>query len=330
MKALGLSELRELLESAAFVGWWQDLVRAEARLRDAGARHEDLVGQSRTMQLRGELAAQAADEAFSRAGEVERQAAQVEADAQAHENRALELLGSFEELRFQVSDLWYRLGGAERILEERREAALAGRGRSRKGQGEQLLRQAEKQRAGIEATYQRESARKQGLWEEVEAAWGRSFELSLVGAERAAAAKRLRRDAERLFQESQARRERAQGLAREAEAALRERDEAVERREALLAQARSRFACVPGRGFLYWRRPGDRAVAWAVPLRDDAEGYNIEAKALAVYTADRRRGVAFLEPAREGPEATGEEGDRRLESWLLGPRKGRSGAGAGP
>jgi hypothetical protein len=68
-----------------------------------------------------------------------------------------------------------------------------------------------------------------------------------------------------------------------------------------------------------------------VPLSDDAEGHNIELRALGVYAVDRQRGVAFLEPAREGLVATVEEGDRRFEEYFLGARKGRAaGSPAGP
>ena len=49
------------------------------------------------------------------------------AEAQALENLALELVGKYEDQRFRTSDIWYRLGGAERTVEVAREAAVAGK-----------------------------------------------------------------------------------------------------------------------------------------------------------------------------------------------------------
>jgi polar amino acid transport system permease protein len=43
---------------------------------------------------------------------------------------------------------------------------------------------------------------------------------------------------------------------------------------------------------------------------------------LEVYTVNRARGVALLEPAREGLPLSVEEGDRRFEDYFLGPRQG--------
>jgi hypothetical protein len=116
---------------------------------------------------------------------------------------------------------------------------------------------------------------------------------------------------------------RARQLAGDAATGLRERDEAAARLDELLGAAPDRFGCVAGRRFLYWRQPGDSRSAWAVPLFHDAEGYNLEVRALAVYSVNRQRGVAFLEPAREGALSSEEDGDRRFEGWFLGPRQGR-------
>jgi hypothetical protein len=58
-----------------------------------------------------------------------------------------------------------------------------------------------------------------------------------------------------------------------------------------------------------------------VPLIDDAQSYNIEIRALSVYTVDRQRGVDFLEPAVD-VQPSEEDGDRRFEEYLLTGRKG--------
>jgi hypothetical protein len=156
----------------------------------------------------------------------------------------------------------------------------------------------------------------------VEAAWNGSFERSLLAAERGAAARRFRREAERLFQEAEERRVRAKHLAAEAAAARQARDDADLRRAALLAETRERFGCAPGDAYLYWRHPEDRRAVFAVALADDPDGANLEVRALGIYTVGRPRGVAFLEPARAGLAPGAEEADRRLEEYFLGPRKG--------
>ncbi|HEY6099442.1 MAG TPA: hypothetical protein VIW03_08435 [Anaeromyxobacter sp.] len=341
MKSLRLGDLRELLQGSAFSAWWAELARAVGALRDARARHEDLAAQSETMLVRSELAQRTAVDAFGRAGDAEEEGARLAADAQGLENRALELVGHYEEQRFRTSDVWVRAGGAERLLEERREAAERARRKDgpkgkdaakARAQTEAAVAEAERQLRELRELYAREDGRRARLWEEVEAAWQASFEQSLLAAERGVAARKLRREAERLFQEAEERRVRAKHLAAEAAAAGRARDEAEQRRKALLAEAREKFGCTPGDGYLYWRHPDDKKAAFAVALVDDPDGANLEVRALGVYTVGRARGVAFLEPAREGLGRTVEEGDRRFDEVLLGPRKGlrREGDGGGP
>jgi hypothetical protein len=156
----------------------------------------------------------------------------------------------------------------------------------------------------------------------VEAAWRGSFERSLLAAERGVAARRVRKEAERLFQEAEERRVRAKHLAAEAAAARQAHEQAEERRAALLAQTRERFGSVAGEAYLYWRHPDDKRAAFAVALADDPGGTNLEVQALALYTVARPRGVAFLEPARDGLAPGGDDGDHRFEEYFLGPRKG--------
>lgn len=327
MKALRLSDLRELLQTVAFASWWAEVVRTEAELREAGARHDDLMAQSRTMELRSDLAGKGAEEAFARAGVIEADSARVGAEVQRLENQALELVSRYEEQRFRASDAWYRLGGAERTLEERREALAAGRrpaaSGGRRADPGALAAAAEKAHGALQEEYRRESGKKAALWEEVEQAWSRSFELGLLAAERSTGARRVRGEAERLHREVEARASRSRQLTGDASAALRERDAAATRLDELLGAAPDRFGCVAGRRFLYWRQPGESRAAWAVPLYHDAEGYNLEVRALAIYAVSRQRGVAFLEPAREGTLFSEEEGDRRFEGWFLGERRGR-------
>ncbi len=185
MRSVRLGELRELLQSPAFGAWWSDWQSAVASVREARVRQEDLLSQSELMALRSELAQRAAVEAFSGSGEAEDDGTRCSAEAQTLENRALELVGEYEEQRFRTSDLWVRLGGAEKTLEERR-AAAAGRpkeGQRPRGRGEGALRDAERQHQLLGEEYAAADRKRARLWEEVEAAWAASFERSLVGAE---------------------------------------------------------------------------------------------------------------------------------------------------
>lgn len=326
MKSLRLGELRELLQGPAFCAWWTEHARAVAALDDARVRHEDLSAQSETMMVRSELAQRAAVDAFGRAGEAEEDGARLAAEAQGLENRALELVGRYEEQRFRTSDAWIRLGGAERLVEERREAGRAPGGpKGRDGaraRAHAAAADAERQLRDLKDLYAHEDERRARLWEEVEAAWGASFEKSLLAAERAVAARGVRREAERLFQEAEERRVRAKHLAAEAAAAKQAREEAEARRAELLARTRALFGCAAGDAYLYWRHPDDKRAAFAVALADDPDGTNLEVKALAVYTVGRPRGVAFLEPARDGLAPGADEDDHRFEEYFLGPRKG--------
>jgi hypothetical protein len=324
MRSLRLAELRELVQGAAFSTWWAEWSQAVAALAEARARHEDLLAQAEMMSVRSELAQRAGVEAFSRAGEDEDGATRAAAEAQGLENKALALVGEYEEQRFRTSDLWVRLGGAEKGLEERHEAAgkPAGKGARARASGEAALQAAARQVEALREAYEVEDRKRTRLWNEVEGAWAASFERSLLGAELGLAARRVRREAERLFEEAEERRVRAKQLAADAEAAGRARRDAERRRAGLLADARERFGCAPGELFLYWRHTDDKRGALALALADDAESTNVEVKALRVYAAGRARGAAFLEPAREGLAPTAEEGDRRFEEYFLGPRQG--------
>ena len=312
MKALRLSELRELLQGAPFGAWWTEFTRGASVARDATARHQELVAQAELMELRSELAQRTAMDAFSSAGEAEEAAARAAADAQELENRALGLVALFEEQRLKTSDLWYRLEGLDRTLQE--------------GAGDKAGPPADKardrHREALQREYGAEAQRRDKLWAEVEATWARSFERSLLSHEHADRSRRVRREAERLFREAEERRLRARQLHGEVEVSASEQRDAEAQRADLLARVAREMGCVPGDRFLYWRHPEDPRAAFAVALVDDAEGYNVEVHRLAIFTVGPQRGVAFLEPAREGLARTVEEGDRRFEEYLLGPRRG--------
>ncbi len=321
MKSVRLDELKELLHGSAFSHWWTEYGRAVSAVHDAAQRHQDLVSQSETMLVRSELAQRTAVDAFSRAGDADDEATRSTSEAQALENRALELVGEYEEQRLRTSDLWVRLGGAERALEERREATGKGAQRARSA-AETAVRAAERLHEELKDQYAAEDRKRGRLWEEVEAAWTSSFERALLVTEHALSGRHIRREAERLFEQAEERRARAKQLAGEAEVAARERAEAEKRLEALRAEARAAFGCAAGQRFLYWRDADDKRAAFAVALADDPDGANVQVKALGIYLVGRQRGVSFLEPAREGLGLRAEEADRRFEEYFLGPRKG--------
>lgn len=315
MKAVRLGELRELLESAAFGAWWTDWQRAVSARDDARVRHEDLVAQSELMALRSEIVQRAAVEAFSRSGEVEDEGTRWSAQAQVEENRALALVGEFEHQRARASEAWMRIGGADKALEERREALVGDRTRARESL-ESGVREAEKHRQAVAAEYEAADRKRRLLWDDAEAAWAASFERSLVGAEHDVLARRIRREAEKLFAEAEERRLRARQLSGDAATALRELRDAEGRLTALRTTAREAFECVPGVSFLYWRHRDDKRSAFAVSLADQPEGGASAAKALGIYVVGRQRGVAALEVARDDAGSSAEERDRRLDQLL--------------
>jgi hypothetical protein len=325
MKSVRLEDLRELLGSTAFAAWWSDWQRAGAALRDARQRLEDLLAQSELMALRSEIAQRTAVDTFSRSGEVEDEGTRHTADAQTHENRALALVGEFEEQRTRASELWARLGGADETLLEAKEKLAKDRRPSR-ADAEAAARETERLRKALEEEYAAADRRRVRLWEDVEAAWAESFERSLVGAEHGVAARRIRRDAERLFKEAEERRARARQLAAEADVAARELREAESALDALRGKARERFGCVAGRAWLYWRHPDDKRSAFAVALAAEPEGANVPVAALGIYVVGRQRGVAQLEPARDGAGPTAVERDRKLEDLIGG--RGAPGSGS--
>ncbi len=327
MRAVPLKELRELLQGEPFASWWAAYSAAVEAERAATASHQGAIARQRLADLEAEAAQRHAIDTFSEAGEAEEAAARVAGEAQAHEVQALEQVGRFEEQRFRTSDLWYRLGGAERTLEVRREAlaGVAGAGAEAdrlRQQAEAAVKLAERQVRALQDEYAGEDRKRTRLWDEVEAAWERSFERSLLAAEHGRRARRIIRQSEQLFREAEEKRLAARTLRDQAEQAARELAEAGRHRAGLLEETRERFGCTAGESFLYWRHPDDQRAAWAVALREDASGWSLPVAPLEVYTVSQSRGVAFLEPAREGLPLSVDRGDRRFEDYFLGPRRG--------
>ncbi len=300
MRALGLSELRGLLEGGPFTGWWTELARATSELEEGRTRHQELLAQAAVMEHRSELVQRAAMDAFSDAGGAEAAAARCAADAQELENRALELVGSFEGQRIRASEVWYRLGGAERALEQAREVATAPRPGAERAL-DPAVEEAEATRRALAEEYEAADRARTRLWAEVEAAWDASFERSLAGHEHAVRSRRIRLEAERLFKEADERRARVRQLREDAGAAGRGEEEAAHRRALLLDRAAREFGCAPGERFLYWRDRRDERLAFVVALAREAGGPGPAVEPLAIFSVGPQRGVEALEPARERP-----------------------------
>ena len=334
VKARRLAEIKELLASPELLAWWESLSQARIALADASAQYDELLTQAMLMDFRAELAQKNAIDTLYRSGEHEDAAASLLAESTELENQSFKSVSDFEELRFRASETWYKLGAAERQLEEgreqlarlatQRETAQGGAKReleARLSQREHELKLGERAYRQLHSEYEREAGKKSRVWEEVERIWARSAEMSLTMAEKKMQARKVRREAEQLFALAEERKQRAQKLRLDAEAAAATRDQALARAKAALGAAKEQFGCALGDEFLYFRERDQSQRAFAVALVADSTTFNIELKPLSVYTVDRVRGVSFLEPAVEAP-ASPEEGDRRFEAYFLHGRKG--------
>src|SRR5262245_35326820 len=109
MKAKSLVEIRELIASSEFRGFWDQLRTSQQTRVQASEQYDELLTQAMLMDFRAELAQKNAIDTLYRAGEAEDQASTMAAEAQDLENRSFKTISDFEEHRYQVSDLWYRL-----------------------------------------------------------------------------------------------------------------------------------------------------------------------------------------------------------------------------
>ncbi len=284
-------------------------------LRAAEDRYEELLGQSSLGEFRAELTQKNAIDTLYRAGEHEDVAANMLFEATELENKSFKGIADFEEQRIRASDTWYRLGAAERHLEEAQE--------KKHSAGEVFA--LEKGVRQLAADHAREDGRKARCWDEVEKLWVRSAEVNLGVAEQRALGKKVRRQAEVLFGLAEERKQKTKELKAETETAAKAVEAAKARRGALLDEAREHFGCAAGTDYLYFRHRDDQRMAYCIALLEDREGYNLEVTPLAVYQVDRTRGVAFLEPAR-AISLSLEEGDLRFEEYFLKDRKGETGA----
>lgn len=336
MKARRLSEVRQLLASPEFKGWWESLLAARKARDDSRDRHEELLSQAMLMDFRAELAQKNAIDTLYRAGEIEDEAGRMAVESQELENASFKVVAEFEEQRFRASETWYRACAFERQMEHFKEEVAARRAvlsaanpSARReldgeiGRLEAELKRVERSQLQASQENERDLAVKNRLWEDVEKIWARTAEIGLLMAERRVQSRKVRAEAEGLFKQAEERKKRATALRAEAEGAAREREAAEEKLAAAGRAAAERFGCATGDEFAYFRQRDAPKVAWAVALTEDPVSYNIEVRPLALYGVDQRRGVEFLEPAVENKPSDA-EGDRRFEDYFLKGRKGRA------
>ncbi len=317
MKPKRLSEVRSLLSHPEFLEWWGELVAARQASAAAQERYDELLAQTSLMEFRAELTQKNAIDTLYRAGEAEDGAASMVFEATELENRSFRVIAEFEEQRFKVSDLWYKLGASDKVLEESREAHV----KQPTKRTETESKTAERAQRAAAADYERETARKNRLWDEVERIWAKSAEVSLLVAEQRGRGKKVRKEAEALFALAEERKQKSKALRADADKAQEAVAAAQAKTKGLLDQAKERFGCAAGADFLYFRQKGNQKLAFCIPLVEDADSYNVEVKPLSIYSVERQRGVSFLEPARDEAPSS-EEGDRRFEEYFLTGRKG--------
>ena len=319
MQAKRLEELRELLDSEDFTSWHRTLKEVREAHRKAEAHYEQLLTEVTLADFRAELSQKNAIETVYAAGDYEDEAARLLAQATEVENRSIAAVAAFEEQRFRASDAWIRLGAIEKRLEELKEArSRAGAETSRID--EEIQRVTREYRAAHDV-YERESARKARLWEEVEGMWQESSRLSLTCAEKEMKARRVRRLAERLLAQAEAQKREATGQREKAEEVEKERTRLEAEAARLLERAAESFGCLAGEDFLYWGAAESNKIAYAFSLIDDAETYNLEVEAGRLYQVTLRKGVRFQEPVLK-PHAAAADEDRRMEAYFLGGRGG--------
>jgi len=300
VKAKQLVEVREIVNSGKFRTWFDGLVKARSAAREAGLRHEELLTQIHLMEFRAELAQKNAMDTLYRAGAYEEAAARMQAEAQDLENKSLDLVGEFERQRLACSELWTQTTAE----------AMHAKAASDKSTEQRLKR--------LKDEYERETARKNRLWEDVESMWAASLEKNLAVVENRVKGGRVRKESESMFAAAEQANSNAQALKADGEKGAQEKEQAEDAVRSLLSTARSEFDAIVHEDFLYWPQRENNKMVYMVPLFADSLSYNIELKACAVYQADRTRGVEFLEPVVESPK--GPRVDTRLEDFFL---KGR-------
>lgn len=317
MKPKRLNEVVSLIAQPMFQSWWAEFQRRRTELQEAQKRYEESLAEASLTEFKAELLQKNAIDTLYRAGECEDTAATLLFEGTELENRSYRAVSDFEEQRFYVSELWYRLGACEKALDERREA----QSKLNHKKAESELKAAERNHRAAREDYDRETERRNQLWDEVERIWAKSAEVNLLVAEHRVRAKSVRKEAEALFALAEEQKRRSVDLRAAAETASARCEAARSALRTALDRAHDEFGCATGADFLYFRQKGSQKRIFCVPLIEDHDKYNVELTPLAVYLVDRQRGVAFLEPS-VGEPPSAQEGDKRFEDYFLRGRKG--------
>src|SRR4051812_6515546 len=319
MRPVRLVEVRNLVSQPDFQDWWEQLRSALDDLQEAQSRWQQSLKDTAVSEFNAELAQKNAIDTLYRAGESEDAAATLNSEAADAENAAFQLVSQYEDLRIHVSEVWYRLGALEKSVDERQEAAAApGTGKK----AEDALRTAVRAHGAAQEEYERLAVRKREVWERVEATWARQAEASLRMAEAKMRSRRVRAEAEARFGDAERLKANSERSRAESERASNEVSALRTQVARLLADATTRFGCAAGEDFLYFRQKDHQSWAFCVALVEDGDSYNVEVRPLSIYSVEQKRGVTFLEPARERA-ASADEGDQRFEADFLSGRKGR-------
>jgi predicted nucleic acid-binding Zn-ribbon protein len=220
------------------------------------------------------------------------------------ENEAFRQLAAFELARDAVKSLWERITAIEHRCDDFPDEASRVRARARHRGELRKLRE----------KYNKESDRKESLWQAEETLWLKVAERTLTIPELEVRSGRLEGRYAQVMQQV----EQLNGRAQELEAELsdgREELLEVERQLGRLrGAARASFSCLCHEDFLYWPPADDSRIALVVPLRDNAKDYNIEVRVGQIYECDTEKGVQHLEPVGDAiPDA---EDIRRLRAFF--------------
>src|SRR5262249_22233802 len=160
---------------------------------------------------------------------------------------------------------------------------------SRKLEGE--LQALERSHRHLSDQYTREMQRRDRLWEEVESLWTRSAQVNLLVAEQQVLAKKVRRQAERLFASADDKPKEAIAVRGKAARAADQVSAAAKKIAEALSSAKQRFGCGVGNDFLYFLEAGNPKGVFCISLIGDHENYNLELQPLCVYSLDAQLGV---------------------------------------
>lgn len=281
MKAKWIDEVGEILDSQTFKDWLGALERARRELKVAVEKHEELLTQVNLLDFRAELMHRRAIDTLERANFLEDESASLANEAAQLENDSFEAVSQYEMQRSKTTELWQRLGAYDVEIEEAADASQKKR--------------LEKQRDKVNLDYEREDARKQKLWAEVERLWVRNIGKSLELREKRRKAQIVRAEAEGLFAKHEAEVVQAQELRARADQVAVEREEKERTLKATYDEARDRFDCLLHQDFLYWSAREDNKVVYAVPLIADRDNYVVELKPGRLYRCPHDKGIDALE-----------------------------------